>query len=73
MEKKNRIFIKTPGSDNVWLYCGGPDLQEVVTAIGHQIEMDVYCLLRDNEEDTIDIELKVSQMTDEEVENLQEV
>jgi hypothetical protein len=58
-EKKNRLFAVGECTDEVVLYCGGPDVEDALKGLSGLLECSIE-----------EIELRVIPMTDEEVENL---
>jgi hypothetical protein len=67
-EKKNRLFAVGECTDEVVLYCGGPDVEDALKGLSSLLECSIECLLHDGGSE--EIELRVIPMTDEEVENL---
>jgi len=67
-----RIFVRSSGTDDMWCFCGGPDLHQVMQAISHVIESDVEQLLSGVDTDC-EIEIQCRDMTDAEVAAIPEV
>jgi hypothetical protein len=65
--KKPYLFVRTPGTDDMLYYCGGPHLEDAIRGL----ENILKCGDADGEAFPIDLEIR--QMTDEEWGAIQEV
>lgn len=65
-DKKKRLFITTPGSDDQWWYAGGPDVEDAAKGVMNLVREDIRELLSGTSEGAT-VELEIREMTDEEV------
>ncbi len=70
-ETKNRLFIRCPGSDEIWCHCGD-NVAEAKAAVGHMLEADIEILFNDPGM-SFSADFEIRQMTDAEVEALPDI
>ena len=64
--KKLRLFARTPGTDEMLCHCGGPDLSDAIRGLGHILKAG------DANGEAFPIHLEIREMTDEEVDSIEE-
>lgn len=62
-----RLFVRGECTDDTWLYCGGPDLEDAKKGLANLLESGVDCLFMDGPGSCESLELQIRDMTDEEV------
>lgn len=72
--KAKRLMVRGNITDNTWLYCGGPKLDEAMDGLCDLLRDGIEILFQDFGHGEIDdLQLKIVEMTDEEVESLPEM
>ena len=64
--KTPRLFVRTPGTDGMLCYCGGPDLSDAIRGLANHLKVGGA------EGEPIDVDVEIREMTDEEVAALSE-
>ena len=65
--KKQRLFVRTTGTDELLCHCGGPDLADAINGLRNILKAG------DTFGEPFPIDLEIRDMTDEEVAAIQEV
>lgn len=83
MKKKPRLFVRSDwATDDVWWYCGGPVLEEMLNGLKNSLESAIDCAVhefgtrtdqQEEQQEEFDLELKIQMMTDEEVAALPDI
>lgn len=70
-EKKRRLFVRCPGTDETWCHCGDT-VAEAMKALGYMLESDIELLFDDPAMD-FSVDFEIREMTDAEVEALPDI
>lgn len=71
---KKRLFVIAPGTDDTWLYCGGPDLEDALRGLMNVIREDVRSMFDGKEnQDGFSIDLELRVLTDDDVSELADI
>jgi hypothetical protein len=71
---KPRLVITAPFTEEQWWFCGGPDVDDALTALAHLLRPAVENFLKKGKDgSTLDIQLEIKQLTDWQCTNLPDV
>jgi hypothetical protein len=71
-DKKKRLFARSPGTDDMWALCGGPDASDAIRGLVNLLTSDVQWLMA-SEDTEYEINLQVRLMSDDEVAALPDI